>query len=235
DIRTNMTSGMEALIRWNSKTLGRVSPAEFIPQAEKSGLIVELGDWVLRKAIEDYLVLTGVGMSPGALSVNISRRQFDNPNLVANIEKTINDTGMTPELLTLEITETAILDNRAHAEEVLYTLSGLGVNLSIDDFGVGYSSFLELRDFPVNEVKIDRMFIKDVVGCQNSRKIIQAIVNVAEAIGAEVVAEGIENREQFECIRALGCDRAQGFFLCEPMTATTFPDVVLGGGNLSPA
>ncbi|MBX2886074.1 MAG: diguanylate cyclase, partial [Granulosicoccus sp.] len=104
DIRTNMTSGMEALIRWNSKTLGRVSPAEFIPQAEKSGLIVELGDWVLRKAIEDYLVLTGVGMSPGALSVNISRRQFDNPNLVANIEKTINDTGMTPELLTLEIT-----------------------------------------------------------------------------------------------------------------------------------
>lgn len=235
DIRTNMTSGMEALVRWNSETLGRVSPAEFIPQAEKSGLIVELGDWVLRHAIEDYLVLTRVGMSPGALSVNLSRKQFDNSGLVSNIEKTILETGMKPELLTLEITETAILDNRAHAEEVLYTLSALGVNLSIDDFGVGYSSFLELRDFPVNEVKIDRMFIKDVVECQNSRKIIQAIVNVAEAIGAEVVAEGIENREQFECIRALGCDRAQGFFLCEPMTATTFPDVVLGGGSLSTA
>jgi len=233
DIATNLTSGMEALVRWNSESLGRVSPAEFIPLAEKSGLIVELGTWVLNKAIEDYLLLTSVGMSPGALSVNISRRQFDNPDLVASIEKILHDTGMKPELLTLEITETAILDNRDHAEDVLHTLSSFGTNLSIDDFGVGYSSLLELRDFPINEVKIDRMFVKDVVQCQNSRKIIQAIVNVADAIGAEVVAEGIENREQFECIRELGCDRAQGFFLCEPMTATTFPDVVLGGGSTS--
>ncbi len=208
-----------------------MSPAEFIPRAEQSGLIIELGEWILNRAIQDYQKLASVGMAPGVLSVNLSRRQFDNPDLISNLRKVLRDTGMKAEMLTLEITETAILDDRKHAEEVLRQLHMIGVNLSIDDFGVGYSSFLELRDFPINEVKIDRSFVSDVVSCDNSRKIIQAIVNVANAIGAEVVAEGIENREQFDCISALGCHRAQGYFLCEPMSPTTFPDVVLGGGD----
>ncbi len=235
DIRTNMTAGMEALIRWDSRTLGRVSPAEFIPRAEQCGLVGELGGWVLRKSIADYLRLISVGTSPGTLSVNISRRQFDSPSLPDEVAEVLATTGMNPALLTLEITETAILDNRQKANEILAALHALGVNLSIDDFGVGYSSFMELRDFPINEVKIDRTFIRDVVSSTNDQKIISAIVDVAETIGAEVVAEGIETREQFDIIRELGCHRAQGYFLCEPMRPTTFPDVVLGGAASLPA
>ena len=236
DIKTNLTAGMEALLRWDSPELGRVSPAEFIPRAEANGLIIELGDWVLHKAITDYQRLGKFVTATGTLSVNLSRKQFDNPELIGNIRRVLTDTGMPASELTLEITETAILDDRSHARDVLGELHCLGVNLSIDDFGVGYSSLLELRDFPINEVKIDRSFVIDVVECRNSRKIIQAIVSVADAIGAEVVAEGIETRAQFEWIQKLGCDRAQGYFLCEPMTATTFPDVVLGGrGDRTPA
>ena len=231
NIKTNLTAGMEALVRWENDILGKVSPAEFIPTAEKSGLIVELGEWVLKKAISDYQQLASYGLSPGVLSVNLSRKQFDSPDLINSIKQVLQDTAMQPELLTLEITETAILDNREHAEAVLRQLHEIGVNLSIDDFGVGYSTFLELRDFPVNEVKIDRTFITDVTTCDNSQKIIQAIVNVAEAIGAEVVAEGIESQEQFDCIKSLGCHRAQGYFLCEPMSITAFPDMVLGGAD----
>ncbi len=228
DIRTNMTAGMEALIRWDSRSLGRVSPAEFIPRAEQCGLVGELGGWVLRKSIADYQRLMSVGTSPGTLSVNISRRQFDSPSLPDEVAEVLTTTGMNPALLTLEITETAILDNRHKANDILAALHALGVNLSIDDFGVGYSSFMELRDFPINEVKIDRTFIRDVVSSANDQKIISAIVDVADTIGAEVVAEGIETREQFDIIRTLGCHRAQGYFLCEPMRPTPFPDVVLG-------
>lgn len=235
DIKTNMTAGMEALIRWDSRTLGRVSPAEFIPRAEQCGLVGELGGWVLRKSIADYQRLMSVGTSPGTLSVNISRRQFDSPTLPVEVADVLSATGMNPALLTLEITETAILDNRHKANDILAALHSLGVNLSIDDFGVGYSSFMELRDFPINEVKIDRTFIRDVVSSTNDQKIIGAIVDVAETIGAEVVAEGIETREQFDIIRTLGCHRAQGYFLCEPMRPTPFPDVVLGGASTAPA
>lgn len=229
DIATNLTVGMEALLRWESASLGRVSPAEFIPLAERSNFILTLGDWVLKHAIEDYKQLAMFGTSPGALSINLSRRQFDDLALVDKLCDVLVESHMRPDLLTLEITETAILENRSRAGEVLQRLHDLGVNLSIDDFGVGYSSFLELRDFPISEVKIDRSFVKNVDTCDNSRKIIQAIVSVADAIGAIVVAEGIETRAQLEAIRSLGCHRAQGYFLCEPMSATTFPDVVLGG------
>jgi len=229
DIKSNLTAGMEALLRWDSPELGRVSPAEFIPRAEKTGLILELGNWVLTKSINDYQRLSQFVTASGTLSVNLSRKQFDDPNLLVNIKQIVADTGMIPSQLTLEITETAILDDRDHARRVLNELHCLGFNLSIDDFGVGYSSLLELRDFPVNEVKIDRSFVVNVAECRNSRKIIQAIVMVADAIGADVVAEGIESRTQFEWVRKLGCHRAQGYFLCEPMSATTFPDVVLGG------
>lgn len=231
DTRTHRTAGMEALIRWENSEFGKVSPAEFIPTAEKSGLIAELGAWVLNKAIADYQQLAAFGLSPGVLSVNLSRKQFDSSELISSVRKILADTGMLPELLTLEITETAILDDRERAADVVNELHDIGVNLSIDDFGVGYSSFLELRDFPVNEVKIDRMFIKDITSCDNSRKIIQAIITVADAIGAEVVAEGIESQEQFECIKSLGCHRAQGYFLCEPMSISAFPDLVLNGAD----
>lgn len=233
DIKTNLTCGMEALLRWDSQSLGSVSPAEFIPRAERSDLIVEIGEWVLVQSIADYKNLARFGMSPATLSINISRRQFDNDELIGNIKRIIESSDIDPSLITLEITETAILDDRDRAAKLLGSLHDLGVSLSIDDFGVGYSSFLELRDFPIDEVKIDRTFVSDLSTCEQSRQIIKATVAVAASIGAEVVAEGIETRQQFEMVKALGCHRAQGYFLCEPMSATTFPDVCLGGNQES--
>lgn len=223
ELATNTIAGMEALVRWDSAKLGKISPTEFIPAAEKSGLIIDLGIWVLKNAINDFLQLKAYDFAPGSLAVNLSRKQFDSPDLIRHITEILEHTQMPHHQLTLEITETAILDDRVRAEHTLKQLHALGVNLSIDDFGVGYSSFLELRDFPISEVKIDRSFIHDVVDCDNSQKIIQAIVNVAEAIGAEVVAEGIESQAQFDAIRQLGCHRAQGFFLCEPKNIKAFP------------
>lgn len=232
DVRSGLTTGMEALIRWNNSKLGEISPAEFIPLAEDNGMIMELGEWVLKRSISDYKQLARYGMSPGVLSVNLSRRQFNSTNISSTLEKAISEAGLTPQQLTLEITETAIMDDTNRTAQILNEFKEMGVGLSIDDFGVGYSSFAALREFPIDEVKIDRLFVADVVGDTSSQEIIRAIIDVAHALNAEVVAEGIENRKQFEMVKYLGCHRAQGFFLCEPVEATTFPDVCLGGKNI---
>lgn len=228
DIKTRMTCGMEALLRWESEELGRVSPAEFIHVAEQTGIISRLGMWVLRQAISDYHRLAQFGTSPTTLSVNLSRKQFGSGRIVEDISKLLDQTGFDPSKLCLEITETALFNDSSRLRTLLHQLTDLGMKLAIDDFGVGYSSLLELRDFPISEVKIDRAFVMDVTTNSNSQEIIRAIVSIAESIGAEVVAEGIENQEQFDLIAELGCHRAQGFYLCEPMPVTTFPDVVLG-------
>ena len=228
DVRTNLTCGMEALLRWTSPEFGRVSPADFIPIAEQTGIITRVGAWVLERAITDYQRLSRFGMSPPMLSVNLSRKQFDEGTLVADIAGLLERTGFDASRLCLEITETALLSDPANMRRVLTELTDLGIQLAIDDFGVGYSSLLELRDFPIAEVKIDRAFVSDIVENPASQDIVAAIVDIARSIGAEVVAEGIENAEQFEAIKRLGCDRAQGYWLCMPMAATTFPDVMLG-------
>lgn len=227
DVRTRMTCGMEALLRWDSPEFGRVPPADFIPIAEHSGIINELGNWVLERAIEDYQRLARYGMSPAMLSVNLSRKQFDQDCIVSEIAGVLERTGFDPTKLCLEITETALFRDSDALRKILADLTGLGARLAIDDFGVGYSSLLELRDFPIGEVKIDRAFISDIASNENSQDIVKAVVSIAGSIGAYVVAEGIENQAQFDTIASLGCDRAQGFYLCEPMGATTFPDVVL--------
>ena len=228
DVATTMTCGMEALLRWNSPEFGRVSPADFIPIAEQTGIITRVGAWVLERAIADYQRLSRFGMSPAMLSVNLSRKQFDEGSLVADIGELLGRTGFDPTKLCLEITETALLSDADAMRRVLTELTDMGIALAIDDFGVGYSSLLELRDFPIAEVKIDRAFVADIVSNAASQDIVAAIVDIARSIGAEVVAEGIENAEQFEAIERLGCDRAQGYWLCVPMAATTFPDVMLG-------
>ncbi len=227
DVQTRMTCGMEALLRWNSGELGSVSPGEFIEVAEQTGIITRLGTWVLRQAIDDYQRLAQFGMSPATLSVNLSRKQFDSTTMISDIERLLDETGFDPSRLCLEITETALFNDSTQLRTMLNKLTSMGMKLAIDDFGVGYSSLLELRDFPISEVKIDRAFVMDVTTNRNSQEIIRAIVNIADSIGAHVVAEGIETKEQFDKIAELGCDRAQGYYLCMPMEATTFPDVML--------
>lgn len=227
DIRSRMTCGMEALIRWHSMEFGCVAPVEFIPLAEETGIIHRLGEWVLENAVYDYERLSRFGMSPSILSVNLSRKQFEDGQIVAQISNLLEKTGFDPDKLCLEITETALSTDTHRVQRQLHELTRLGVRLAIDDFGVGYSSLLELRDYPIAEVKIDRAFIKDIATNPHSRDIVSAVVDISRSIGAQVVAEGIENQLQFDHVADLGCDRAQGFFLCEPMAATTFPDVVL--------
>ncbi len=227
DLASNMTYGMEALLRWNSAEFGRVSPAEFIDIAEESGIIKPIGNWVLQQAINDYQRLSRFGMSPPTMSVNLSRKQFESGKIVSEVASVLEKTGFDPSCLCLEITETAIYRDSAALKTLLHELTNLGVKLSIDDFGVGYSSLLELRDFPISEIKIDRAFISDVVSNSSSQDIIRAIVDIADSIGADVVAEGIENQNQLDMVAALGCHRVQGYYLCEPMSATTFPDLVL--------
>ncbi len=227
DIATNLTCGMEALLRWNSREFGQVSPIEFIDIAENSGIIKPIGAWVLQQAISDYQRLARFGMSPPVLSVNLSRKQFEEARVVRDVAKVLHKTGFDPACLCLEITETAIYSDSAAMKKMLLELTQIGVKLSIDDFGVGYTSLLELRDFPISEVKIDRAFVTDVVTNTSSQDIIHAIVNIAQSIGVDIVAEGIENQQQLDMVAALGCHRVQGYFLCEPVPATTFPDLVL--------
>ena len=228
NIATMMTSGTEALLRWKSPEHGQVSPAEFIYVAEQSGIITQLGIWVLNQAIEDYQSLARYGMSPDMLSVNLSRKQFENGQIVEDVARVLDMTGFDPSRLCLEITETALFRDSASMHKILHDLTALGTHIAIDDFGVGYSSLLELRDYPISEVKIDRAFVMDVATSQSSQDIIKAIVDIAHSIGAEVVAEGIEDQQQFDMVKKLGCHRAQGYFLCKPMPVTTFPDVLLG-------
>lgn len=228
DIKSKMTCGMEALIRWEHGEFGKVSPVDFIPVAEETGIINQLGTWVLDQAVEDYQRLARYGMSPSVLSVNLSRKQFEGGRIVSDVQKLLERTDFDASKLCLEITETALASDAERLRRQLLELTSLGVRLAIDDFGVGYSSLLELRDFPISEVKIDRAFVTNIATDTNSQDIIAAVVDISRSIGAEVVAEGIENQLQFDKVAELGCDRAQGYFLCEPMTATTFPDVVLG-------
>ncbi len=228
DIKSKMTCGMEALIRWQSKEFGTVSPVDFIPVAEETGIIHQLGNWVLERAVHDYQRLATFGMSPTVLSVNLSRKQFEGGQIVSDVRRLLDRTGLDPANLCFEITETALASDAKRLHKQLLDLTSLGVRLAIDDFGVGYSSLLELRDFPISEVKIDRAFISDITTDQHSQDIVAAVVGISRSIGAEVVAEGIENQQQFDKIAELGCDRAQGYYLCEPMSASTFPDVVLG-------
>lgn len=227
DIASNMTCGMEALLRWNSPEFGRVSPIEFIDIAEQSGIIKPIGTWVLQQAIADYQRLAQFGMSPPTLSVNLSRKQFEGGKVVRDVAKVLHKTKFDPACLCLEITETAIYRDSASMKKMLHELTQIGVKLAIDDFGVGYSSLLELRDFPISEIKIDRAFVMDVVSNTSSQDIIHAIVDIADSIGADVVAEGIEDQQQLDMVAALGCHRVQGYYLCEPMAPTTFPDLVL--------
>ena len=227
DIKSKMTCGMEALLRWRSKEFGDVPPADFIPIAEETGIINQLGNWVLHLAVRDYKRLETFGMSPAMLSVNISRKQFQGGQIVSDVQRLMDTTAFDPCKLCFEITETALADNSERFHQQLLDLTSLGVRLAIDDFGVRYSSLLELRDYPISEVKIDRAFIANIALDQSSQDFVAAIVDISRSIGADVVAEGIENREQFDKVTELGCDRAQGYYLCEPMAATTFPDVVL--------
>lgn len=208
---------VEALLRWWHPERGLVSPDQFIPVAEESGLIIPIGAWVLEEACRQLDEWRRQG--PGALvsvEVNLSARQVDHPNLVSTVERVLETTGVPPEAITLEITESVLMKDAVNALQVLQALKGLGVSLAIDDFGTGYSSLGYLQRFPLDILKVDKSFVDGLEHGQGT-EIVAAVVNLAHALGLVVVAEGVEQPVQLEALRRLGCDFAQGYLFSRPV------------------
>jgi diguanylate cyclase (GGDEF)-like protein/PAS domain S-box-containing protein len=224
DLAEETTTGVEALVRWQHPTLGLLPPSEFIDVAEETGLVVPLGDWVLREACRE-LARRDPKANPGGLrlSVNLSARQLGVPELVDTVRDVLAETGLDPSRLCLEITESVLMDDVVSSIEALLDLKDLGVRLAIDDFGTGYSSLSYLRRFPVDVVKLDRSFIAGLGVDPAATAIVAAVVNLAHALGIVVVAEGVETEAQLVALRALRCDRAQGYYWNRPLPADELP------------
>jgi diguanylate cyclase (GGDEF)-like protein/PAS domain S-box-containing protein len=208
-------TGAEALVRWRDPERGLVSPGEFIPVAEETGMIVPLGAWVLREACRAAARLRRPGRS-FKMAVNLSTRQLVQPGLVQLVADTLEETGLEPASLCLEITETALMQDTDRAVVLLEELKALGITLSLDDFGTGYSSLSYLRRFPVDEVKVDRSFVDGLVDRPGDASIVAAVRDVTRTLGLDLVAEGIETKEQLDRLRALGYENGQGFLFARP-------------------
>jgi EAL domain-containing protein (putative c-di-GMP-specific phosphodiesterase class I) len=206
--------GVEALCRWPHEERGQVPPTQFIPIAERSELIVPLGEWVLRQACLQALQWPHV-----VLAVNVSAIQFRRPNFVETVERILADTGFDPSRLELEITESTLIGNVDGAETAMRRLKGLGVKLALDDFGTGYSSLLYLRAFPFDKLKIDRSFVSSIETAADAASIVHAIVSLGRGLGMKVTAEGVENADQQLFLRAAGVHSMQGFYFGRPATA----------------
>ena len=217
--------GFEALLRWNSAELGEVSPVRFIPLAERTGLIVPIGAWVLQETCRQ-LARWNAGGAGLKVAVNLSPRQFDQKDLVPMMKRCILETGVDPRCLEFEITETALMRREGEVDDLLHAIRALGVELSIDDFGTGYSSLAALKRFPVQRLKIDRAFIRDLGRDEDSAAIVRSILNLARNLKMSVVAEGVETAEQLAILRALACDDYQGFLFSRPVEADQVPALV---------
>lgn len=221
NLSTNRIVGVEALIRWNNTELGMVQPDKFIPVAEETGLIIPIGDWVIRKACEQLTDWKEKGLDEFTISVNLSIRQFYKPNFISQVKKIIDETGINPSLLELEVTESMTMDVEI-AKKILDELKELGVKVSIDDFGTGYCSFNYLKHFPFDYVKIDRSFVNDITHNLQSETLVKIIFLMAKTIGFKVVAEGAETKEQIDILKKLNCDEVQGYFFSKPLPQLEF-------------
>ena len=215
-LRDGKLVGLEALLRWKHPELGLISPLEFIPVAEDSGLIVPIGRWVLRTACQQVAEWRDAGLGDMHVSVNLSARQTRDPHLVRDLIEVLRETKVLPSQLELEITETVLMDNVQSNVDLLNRLQTEGIRLSIDDFGTGYSSMAYLKRFPVEQVKIDRTFVRDIPGDGDDEAITTAIIAMAHSLGLSVVAEGVETEEQVNFLRNSGCDIMQGYYFAEP-------------------
>ena len=217
EILSGRLVGWEALLRWQSPELGAVSPEEFIPVAEQSGLILPIGDWVLREACRQMRAWQDMGLVAGTMAVNLSTRQFRQKDLAEEIRIALRDSGLAPGDLELEITESSIMDSLTSAAAVLADLEQLGIRIAVDDFGTGYSSLSYLKSFSIHCLKIDRSFIHDIPGDDNGTAIVRAIITLGSSLGLTVVAEGVETEAQLAYLRANHCDQVQGYLFSRPL------------------
>jgi diguanylate cyclase (GGDEF)-like protein/PAS domain S-box-containing protein len=210
--------GFEALVRWNHPTRGLVSPLDFIPLAEKTKLIIPLGEWILRTACKQIKKWLDLGFALQNTAVNLSAHQFSQPDLVEKIGEIIQETAIQPEYLELEITESVLMENAEMAANQLKQLNGTGIKISIDDFGTGYSSLSYLNSFPLDNLKVDRAFVKDIT-CEEDASLAKAVISIAKALNLKTIAEGVETETQKEVLRSIGCDVMQGYLLSKPLPA----------------
>ncbi len=224
DLKTGTTAGVEALVRWNHPERGLLYPSDFIAFAETSGLIVPIGFWVLEQAclalhgFQDKLEEVNPGARPLFMSFNLSSRQFSDIDLVRNISNIVDSTGVNPEQIKLEITESLLMDNPARAAVTLNGVKALGLEVAIDDFGTGYSSLSYLHRFQIDTLKIDRSFVSTATLNAGSMEVVRAVAGLARNLGLDIVAEGLEQPEQVVLLRDLQCEYGQGNFFSEPVT-----------------
>ncbi|HJV66664.1 MAG TPA: EAL domain-containing protein [Geomonas sp.] len=226
DLKSEKMVGAEVLLRWNSAELGSVSPSEFIPVVENSGLIFSIGEWVLKNACQQGRRLVDAGFDDFRIAVNISGKQLKQPDFVQMVINILDDTGMRPGNLELEFTESVIMEPAGKSQEKLSALKEIGVQTSIDDFGTGYSSLNYLKHLPVDRIKIDRSFVVDVNSGEGDAAIVEAIISMAKSLRLKVLAEGVENNDQLRFLSDLGCDEVQGFYFAEPMPPTDLTETL---------
>jgi diguanylate cyclase (GGDEF)-like protein/PAS domain S-box-containing protein len=229
DAVTGATVGAEALLRWQHPEFGLVEPAEFVPLLEETGLIVPVGTWVLREACAELGRWQQSGGRPLRMAVNISGRQFDDPGLPAMVRRLLSDFGLAPDSLELELTESVLMGHTATVDEVLRELGHARVRLTVDDFGTGYSSLSYLKRFPIDALKVDRSFVRDVSADENDAHLVAAIVGMGASLGMDVVAEGVETEVQREFLRRCGCRLMQGHLFARPMPGAAFQALLAGG------
>jgi EAL domain-containing protein (putative c-di-GMP-specific phosphodiesterase class I) len=230
DLATGRPTGAEALVRWRRKGHGLVRPDLFIPLAEECGLIVDLGRWVLRRACLDAQdwATTVPALATGRVNVNVSTRQLVHPHFLDDVRAALADSGLPVERLVLEITESALIEDREHTLGVLAALRGMGLRLALDDFGTGYSSLSWLQDLPADVLKIDKSFIDPVTGPGHGTALAEVVLKLAEVAGLQTVAEGIETAEQAEALRQLGCQFAQGYLWSRPLPLAALSALLCG-------
>ncbi|MBT0570092.1 EAL domain-containing protein [Curvibacter sp. CHRR-16] len=222
DLRTGQLVGSEALVRWQHPERGVITPYQFIPIAEDTGLIIPLGTWVLRQACHTASLWNRAGAPPHKVAINLSARQFQAGNLISTITQTLQETGCRPEWIELEITESLLLEEDKYIFNMLTQLRGMGISIAIDDFGTGYSALSYLARFPITTLKIDRSFTSQICADHSRAELVKGIISLAHALGQEVVAEGVEQAEQAAFLAQHGCQLAQGYLYSQPVPIDEF-------------
>jgi diguanylate cyclase (GGDEF)-like protein len=232
DLGTGRICGMEALLRWRHPERGFVSPTEFIPIAEETGLIVPIGEWVLRRACAQARSWETLGVGPLRIAVNLSSRQFHETALLHTVVRALKESGLHPRHLELELTESVIMQNEAAAVGILQKLKATGIRIAIDDFGTGYSSLNHLKHFPIDALKIDQSFVRDLGHDANDAVLVKAIVAMAHGLKLQVIAEGVETEQQTAFLRRCRCDAAQGIYFSHALPPDTLTDLIREGGRI---
>jgi EAL domain-containing protein (putative c-di-GMP-specific phosphodiesterase class I) len=214
--------GVEALLRWQHPELGMIAPADFIPIAEESGQILPIGEWVLRSAVKQLKTWMDAGLAPMTMAVNLSAVQFRHPHLPELLAQILDEAKLAPHCLELELTESVAMDDAPAAIAVMDRLHARGIRMSIDDFGTGYSSLSYLKRFKVHRLKIDQSFVRDIGEDPEDRAIVSAIIRLADSLGLQTIAEGVETEGQLTFLCEQGCKEVQGYYFSKPLPADQF-------------